>query len=130
MRGKRTYEDPTSAFACQDAEFASSIFFAEKSLLPLPHIWYLFLRFSPPPPILNGSSPLASYKACFSFLQSSIGTCAYTGKDSPFLLPIIQALALLCLSVEASLNSHTHCVNFCIFPTLCWLFMLTTFSTV
>lgn len=89
-----------------------------------------FLEILPPPPILNGSSPLASYKACFSFLQSSIGTCAYTGKDSPFLLPIIQALALLCLSVEASLNSHTHCVNFCIFPTLCWLFMLTTFSTV
>lgn len=89
----------TSAFTCQCAESAFSSFFAEKSLLLLPHIFDVFSWI-----LFHLINLLALTEFAFHFQQTSVGTCTYCEQDSLFLLPTLQALALLHLSAGASLN--------------------------
>lgn len=75
-------------------------------------------RYFPPSLVLVPVLFLTLTKLVSHFLQACAATSTGSGMESPFLLPIFQAIAPLHLSVEASCKLHIHCVNFSTFPTL------------
>lgn len=107
----------TKPFAWQDAEYVGLSFYAGNHCCPSLALWYL-LQVLPPSLVLVPVLFLTLTKLASHFLQACAATSTGSGTESPFLLPIFQAIAPLHLSVEASCKLHIHCVNFSTFPTL------------